>query len=314
VAKIHYPHQRSGWAYAQQSLTRLLREDGGGVLLDTMLEQNFGRRLDEALRDGRVPYRRPWVGMLHMPPRYPAWFDQRKRFEVIRSLPCWEESVEFCRGLVVLSRQMREWLGPQVSVPVAALQHPTETAALTFDFDAYRRAGEPVVQVGWWLRRLASIHWLPLPARRKFLLLPHDDKGLDRFQAAVAAEQATDGAPRWGAWDVTILKRLCNPDYDALLAHAVVFLHLHASVANNAIVECIVRRTPVLVNPLPSVREYLGDAYPLYFETLEEAAAKASDPDLVRATHEYLAGLDRTRFDGETFCRALADSALYRAL
>lgn len=314
VERIHYPHQRSGWAYAQRSLGPLLREGDDGVLLDTMVERSFGRHLEQALRDGQVPYRRPWVGMLHVPPRYPAWFDQRKCFDVIRTLPCWQESLPHCRGLIVLSRHLRDWLATQVDVPVVALAHPTETPDRRFDVDAYRRAGEPVVQVGWWLRRLVSIHRLALPTRRKHLLLPHDDAGLDRFRDVVAAERAVAGAPAWEAWDVNVLPRRSDAAYDALLSRAVVFLDLHDSVANNAIIECIVRRTPVLVNPLPSVREYLGEDYPLYFASLDEAATKASDLDLVHAAHRYLATLDRSRLDGATFCRELAESELYRAL
>jgi hypothetical protein len=99
-----------------------------------------------------------------------------------------------------------------------------------------------------------------------------------------------------------------------LLAGSLVFLNLLGSVANNAIIECIARATPVLVNPLPSVREYLGEAYPLYYETMEEAAAKASDPTLVLAAHEYLRAIDPSFLSGETFCRELAESALYQSL
>jgi hypothetical protein len=292
----------------------LLRDDGGGVLLDTMVEIDFGRRLTEALQAARVPYRRAWVGMLHVPSSYPVWFDQCKRYEVISALPCWRESLPYCKGLVVLSRHQCEWLAPQVPVPVVALMHPTEPPAVTFDFEAYRRAGEPVVQVGWWLRRLVSIHQLPLPLRRKFLLLPFAGGELERVQAVVAAEQRAAGAPAWGRWQANVLQRLSNEQYDALLARSVVFLDLHASSANNAIVECIVRRTPVLVNPLPSVREYLGADYPLYFTSLDEAAAKASDPALVHDAHRHLAAVDVARFAGATFCRSFAESALYRDL
>ncbi|MGQ9633529.1 MAG: hypothetical protein ACUVXB_04725 [Bryobacteraceae bacterium] len=71
--------------------------------------------------------------------------------------------------------------------------------------------------------------------------------------------------------------------------------------------ECIVRRTPLLVNPLPAVPEYLGADYACYFSTLEEAAIKASDPELVLAAHRYLANKDQTDLSGETFCRGLAE-------
>ena len=87
---------------------------------------------------------------------------------------------------------------------------------------------------------------------------------------------------------VKLLPFLPNDQYDQLLSENIVFLDLYDSVANNTIIECIVRNTPVLVNPLPSVIEYLGIDYPLYFNTLEEAALKAENIDLIIEAHHFL--------------------------
>lgn len=314
AAAIRYPHHRSGWGYALDALAPLLRPDGDGVLLDSMLEKTFGPGVDAALAEGRIPYRRPWVGVLHVPPEYPDWYDQRKRFGALSAQPAWQQSLPHCRGLVVLSRWLRDQVAPLVPVPVLALTHPTAPSARTFEPSAWRAAGQPVVHVGWWLRRLLSLHELPLPRGRKLLLLPWDDAQVERLRATAEAERRPTGAPPMDDWDVTIRPRLDPGGYDDLLTRSVVFLHLHAAVANNAIVECIVRRTPVLVNPLPSVREYLGDDYPLYYASLAEAAAFASDPARVADAHAHLAAIDVDRFSGTTFCRALGESALYRSL
>ena len=83
--------------------------------------------------------------------------------------------------------------------------------------------------------------------------------------------------------------------------------------ANNAIIECIARNTPVLVNRLPAVEEYLGKEYPLYFETLEEVA-EAEDMDLLRETHEYLLRMPKQWLSGSYFRRSLMESDLYRSL
>jgi hypothetical protein len=39
-------------------------------------------------------------------------------------------------------------------------------------------------------------------------------------------------------------------------------------------VECIIRGTPVIVNKIGGVSEYLGDNYPLYFNSLDEVPRK----------------------------------------
>jgi hypothetical protein len=108
---------------------------------------------------------------------------------------------------------------------------------------------------------------------------------------------------------------LDNDQYDELLSKNLVFLHLYDSSANNALIECIARATPVLVNPLPAVVEYLGPDYPLYFQTLAEAAGKAEDENLVLAAHQYLREESlRENLTGAYFLRSLVGSEIYRQL
>jgi hypothetical protein len=311
---IDYPAQRSGWAYAQRSLASLVKQSADAMVLDTMIERNFARELPLAIAEQRIPYRQPWAGFIHTPPDVPPWQDASKTLQHISQLREWNESLPHCRGLITLSRHLRDWVSAFLpGVPVLALHHPTELVERTFDYAEYLRHGQPVVQVGWWLRRLASIHFLRVPPQRKHLLIPVREELMPRFMQALDAERAQTNAPPLAEWDATILPRCVNAEYDALLARSVVFLDLHSAVVNNAVIECIVRRTPVLVNRLPGTVEYLGDDYPFFFETLEEAAAKASDADLVLATHHHLRAKDLSFLSGETFCREFAESAMYQS-
>ena len=50
----------------------------------------------------------------------------------------------------------------------------------------------------------------------------------------------------------------------------IAFLDLYDSSVNNAVIECIVRNTPVLVNKIPPIVELLGPNYPFYFNDLNE--------------------------------------------
>lgn len=308
-------HQRSGWAYAQNALGGLVSEHPDAVVLDTMVERNFAREFDAALAEKRIPYRRPWAGVIHVPPDLPPWLpDTRKSPRVIFQTRQWQESLPHCVGLITLSRSLRDWVQSQFPwLPVLALHHPTEFTSRTFSFDSYMQAGQPVVQVGWWLRRLASIHFLDLPKQRKSLLVPHAASCMARFLAAIEAERAQSGAPRVDEWNATILPRLSNEAYDELLTRSLVFLDLHGTSANNAVVECIVRRTPVLIRRHKALEDYLGAAYPLYFDDLDQAAAMAADPQAVLAAHQYLSAMDIGFLSGESFQRGLAESEMYRS-
>ena len=112
--------------------------------------------------------------------------------------------------------------------------------------------------------------------------------------------------------DVTYLK---NEDYDDLLMQNIVYLDLYDTSANNVIVECIVRNTPILINPLPGVKEYLGEDYPLYFNDRSEAGKKADDLGLIRAAYKYLQNHPiKEKLTLEYFVKSFAESKIYNLL
>ncbi|HSW50055.1 MAG TPA: hypothetical protein VLH09_07770 [Bryobacteraceae bacterium] len=314
--RISYPHQRSGWSYALSSLEPLLSPDGEGVLLDSMIEKNFCRRLAEARAGGEIPYHRPWVGFVHVPPNMPSWLDTGKSLRNISRLPAWRESLPHCKGFLVLSGWLKDQIRQLVDVPILSLKHPTEFPELKFSFERYmNNPCRRVIQVGWWLRRLCSISELPVRTLRRTMIVPHELPGDQaRFAQALEGERLERGLPPPAGWDVEVLPRQPDDAYDQLLSQNLVFLHLHSASVSNAVIECIVRHTPVLVNPVPSLVEYLGESYPFYFQTLEEAASKAEDPEQVRQAHEYLSALPKESLTGEYFCRSLAESDFYRSL
>ena len=80
-------------------------------------------------------------------------------------------------------------------------------------------------------------------------------------------------------------------------------------------IECIARATPILVNPIPAVKEYLGKDYPLYFDSLEEAAEKIKDLKLVQQAHEHLLNCEtRKKLPAEYFLKSMKESDVYKLL
>lgn len=311
--KIVRAEHRSGWAYALEALEPLLTPQG--ILLDTFIEANFGWNLRDKQQQGIVPYREPWVGFVHNPPGIPEWHEYYSAPQVMFASPAWRDSVCYCRGLLTLSETMAAWLRQATELPVVALVHPTEAPAVRFEWSRFVRNPEPkLIQVGWWLRRFRSIYELPVSCLQRAVLTPVLPERHAHFRDAVARDTSR-ASRRSGAEDsVLSLPYQTHEGFDELLAENLVFLHLYDSVSNNTLVECIVRETPVLVNPLPSVVEYLGPEYPFYFNTLEEAAQKAEDDVCVRAAHEYLQALLKHPFTPEHFRSSLAESELYRSL
>jgi hypothetical protein len=96
-------------------------------------------------------------------------------------------------------------------------------------------------------------------------------------------------------------------EYDELLSKNIVFINLYDASANNAILECIIRNTPILVNKVGGVVEYLGPDYPLYYNNLNEIHGLLNK---VTLAHEYLKNMDKSEFTMEFFYKKLMNSLI----
>jgi hypothetical protein len=342
VRRRDWSHHRSGWGYAWRALSGLHHR--GGVRCEDFLEDPFawqhprpgirpGAELLAVLRGKApgptseerrlVPIREPWVGILHNPPNMPDGFHPQESPRTILDKPIWRGSLPACIGLFTLSEYAADWLREATGKPVSALPHPTETPALTFDWERFlANPHKRVIQIGWWLRRLSAIDRLPIPCDNplclgKLRLMPSFFDGADDYLTGLhAAECTRDGAPEPAhAANTEVRQHVPNAEFDRLLAENIGFVSLYDASANNAVIECLVRATPLLVNPLPAVREYLGDGYPLYYDDLDAAAALAQDISRLRAAHDWL----RERraaypLDADAFRRAVVGSEVYQSL
>jgi len=114
---------------------------------------------------------------------------------------------------------------------------------------------------------------------------------------------------------VTELSMVPNDEYDQILSSSVVLCMMYATAANNVVVECIARATPLVINPLPAVVDYLGLDYPLYARDAAAADLLLWSRDRINAAHLYL--LQRRKEIDLTyagFCRSIASSEFYASL
>ena len=179
------------------------------------------------------------------------------------------------------------------------------------------------MQVGWWLRRLNAINELPIARGNalnyeKIRLVPsfayHADAYIRRLMRKELEESGRDLDPQFSK-NTSELQQLPDDEYDQLLSENIVFVHLYDVSASSTVVECVARATPLLINRLPAVVEYLGEDYPMYFRGLREAADKALDLNLINDTHVYLTNCEtRTKLGAEYFLRTFRESEVYQAI
>lgn len=309
--RINFGQHRSGWAYAVRNLSPLHHPKG--VLLDSFIERTFCWH-----PEGVKPHLQPWIGFIHIPPQIPKWFSYKQANEVILNSEAWEKSLPYCRGLFTLSNYHKKHLDKNIEIPIDNLIFPTESPKLKWSWDRFTaNKDKKIVQVGWWLRKLHAIYQLPMTKnqyKKAFLSVQH--KNLPRLIEKEREILLNEGTFNDDMYDTAeTLTYLPNHYYDKLLGENIVFVCLYDASANNTVIECITRNTPLLINPIDAVKEYLGDDYPLYYNSLEEAAEKAVNLDLIYKTHRYLIDHPiKHKLTGNYFLESFANSQIYRSL
>ncbi len=306
-----FGQHRFGWAGVMDALSAAADPGDNVVFVDSFLEKTYCWDADLPVPRREVP----WVGFAHRPQNIPEWYPENLRFQFYDN-PDFMLSLDTCIGIFALSRYHADYLRSILPVPVDVLYHPADEAERTWDPNALQDEPE-VVQVGFWLRNLHGICFLPDGPYRKIFLNkgsrePAAQKALER-EAEHYRREGRDVEKCWG--NVREISFLEADEYDDLLSRCVVFLDLYDASANNSVVECIARRTPLLVRRIPPVEEYLDPDYPLFFESLEEAHELLKDRDAILAAHRHL-GQDhiQKRVSLETFIDEFQRSPLFLSM
>ncbi len=264
--RIEHPHvwkhHQRGWKYVIELLKFHLHSPGGIKFISSV---------DDAVVNGEI-VKEPWVGFLHqVPDTQGRWFPDLGR---LFASSVWRENLRYCKGLFVLSEYVRKFVMEQVkNVPVCKLYYPAAPARVTFDSESFKiRERKRLIHIGQYLRNYQAFYDLEAPEYEKVLLHHH----------GVNTDQINTND------SVAVVRSLSPQDYDNIFSDSVIFLNLKDASANTTLVECIAANTPILVNRVGGVAEYLGDEYPLYYVDLEEASRKAAELELVTSASHYL--------------------------
>lgn len=305
----NFGKHRSGWSYVVKNLDVL--HNPGGMIFDTFVERTFFWH-----PKGVKPHREPWIGIIHVPPKVPQWFHYEQANDMLFQLPEWKESIGNCKGLFTLSRYHKKSLEKKLDVPIENLYFATEFVRDKWNSNLFLAAKKrKIVQIGWWLRKLHAIYQLP-PSEYEKIFLNAGHKSIDILMKKERKILIKEGTFNDAMYDsAKTLSFLSNKDYDKLLCENIAFTYLYDASANNTVIECIGRNTPLLVNPLEPVEEYLGKDYPFYYNSLDEAIEKARDVDLVLKTHRYLVNLPiKKKLTIEYFIKSLTKSKIFNSL
>jgi hypothetical protein len=306
---IAWEETRSGWNYVMKLLSPF--NDESGILFDGTLDQSFGYGWYDKKEKGIIPYKEPWIGFIHSTiDLCPFLKDEYLLLDEIILSEHFSESLTHCKGIFTLSEYLAQYIRKKLidRVKVESLKHPTELPSVHFEMEKFL-AEKKIVQAGVWLRRISSFYQLDAPQYKKILLLN------PRLLGYLGSELNYYSDLRIDFKSVEIVHHLPNDEYDRLLSESIMFLHLCDSSASNTVIECMARGTPLLVNPLEPVTEYLGKDYPFYYSTLKEASEKLSDIASIKKTADYLKQFPGSKeVTGEYFINSFLNSGIIKSL
>ncbi|UII31041.1 glycosyltransferase [Fulvivirga ulvae] len=285
---FYWENHRGGWKHVVDILKRNFHSSKGTLFVSAV----------ENAMITETPILEPWVGVVHQVPRHYI----REFPDLVRMLESetWKISLEYCKGLFVISNYVKEYLESRnLGVPISHLYYPVDAECVAFDYEGYSSSNhKKVLLIGEFLRRFESFKYLSAPGFEKTAL------GNEEFSKS----GVSDG-------NITIYPPVSDKRYDELLSKNIVFADLIDAPANTLVIECLIRATPILINRLPGVEEYLGEEYPFFYNSLEEANRMLANEALVKETHEYLKkSAKRSLISEDFFIRQLHESEVYKAL
>ena len=236
-----------------------------------------------------------WIGFVHQVAQsnYPEYPD----LERLVKDKIFLDSLKNCHGLFALSDIVKQYLAEHIH--------------LKFSWD--KLEGETLQRVlftGEFLRNFQAFYDLEVPAGYQKVFLKAPDINFENLYNCnmEKVDLKTNNS-------VVIIDRVPDEDYDKLLSSSIVFLSLYDAPANTTVTECLGRHTPLVVNRLSGIKDYLGKNYPLFYNTLEQATELLRSRGKLAEASRYLAThCSKTQLTGEEFVKSFASSAIYRCL
>jgi hypothetical protein len=251
------------------------------------------------------------ISFIHNPP-YTKWYDSNYCSNIKNDIIYNSEHtnknlyskiekfnlIDNIQYIYTLSNDHKEYLYykcPLLQKKLVSIFHPILITGEEKKFDMLLfNQNKQIIHIGWWLRNFKAFIDFKQPKEYSKTILVK--KGFEGEWNIFSGRHKMD--------HITILKELNNLDYEKLFINSCLFLHLEDTTANNVILEAIKFNTPIIVNRLPAIEEYLGASYPLFYNNNDDLKKMQNSNyfvSLVEHAHDYLKTMDKSHLSCETF-------------
>jgi hypothetical protein len=233
-----------------------------------------------------------WFGVIHCTEKTPDYLDCVNIQNLFKPNSHFLKNIHNCLFLIGLSPNVVDYVKTNLSqlgieLDVYLLKHPidNEENIPMFSIDKYKENNDKkIIQIGQQLRKMTSIYELNINDHKKLWLTGTKNFAKIKY---LFYKECNHLKLNVNINNVEMKYTNSFAEYDNLLSENIVFIDLFDAAANNTVLECILRRTPIIVNRLPATEYYLGKGYPLFFDNINEVPTLLTIKNIIKA-HKYL--------------------------
>ena len=282
---------RGGWKYVLNNLNNIdFYNNNSDIYFYDIIERYF-------IFDDIHIIGNKWAGILHCTPKAPPYLDIiniKKLFLKKKFI----DSLKDCIFILTLSTYVlnflkKEFIKNNLDIEVYMIKHPViDQEVIYFSIEKYiKNENKYLIQIGQQLRKMTSIFKVNINEKYKKLWLL-GTKNYRKCKYLLNEEIKYLKIDKINMNDIFLYYTEIFSEYDELLSKNIVFVDLFDAAANNTVIECIIRNTPIIINKIEGVIEYLGENYPLYFKNLSEVNDLLSTHKLINA-YNYLKNMNK---------------------
>ena len=299
-----YEH-RGGWKYVIDNLVEnKLYSEKSNINFFDMIEHKF-------MFEREYVCDKKWCGIFHCTPITPDYLNIINIENVFLNIN-FINSLNKCLFMITLSPYLTKYLNKRFTelkqcIKIYTLKHPVvfDESIPLFNINKFIQNKEKtLIQLGQQLRIMSTIYRVDAPSEYKKMWLTgtkNIEKCKDLLQKEfvylnINKEQIDES--------VKVYYTKTFEEYDELLSKNIILINLFDATANNSVIECIVRNTPLLINKIEGVVNYLGDNYPLYFTNISQIPKLLTIQNIKNA-HTYLSQMNKSDLTIKYFMRQL---------
>lgn len=150
---------RSGWQYVFENIKHL--HNYNGIIMDMSIDKTFHWNADINKILNIIPYTKPWIGFVHH--TFDTTFSDYNCNTLLKSED-FKESLKSCKGIIVLSDDLKNKFIANGINNVYSIIHPTTVDVLKFKFNNFiTNPDKKVIYIGGWLRNTYNFYNITIP-------------------------------------------------------------------------------------------------------------------------------------------------------